>query len=243
MSTMKTFGLGVAATLVAMTSAVNSAELITNGGFETYTSVTGIGKERFYNNVATWGGGAGLTYVTNVAASGLYGPAADWMMGVAQPVTASPNGGNFIFQDGDPAQFHTAISQTISGLVVGSTYTLTFNQAVGQEAFPAGTGGLQATYGQWQIDFGADTVLSTLMTTSGPQGFTGWATQTYTFTAGSSTQVLSFLALGGPAGAPPMIFLDGVSLTGLQVPEPATIGLMGAGMLALGVARRRNRKA
>jgi len=49
--------------------------------------------------------------------------------------------------------------------------------------------------------------------------------------------VLSFLALGTPAGLPPFVLLDGV--TGTAVPEAATIGLMGLGLGLVAVARRR----
>src|SRR5437870_2587884 len=53
-------------------------------------------------------------------------------------------------------------------------------------------------------------------------GFSGWRLATTSFIATSSTQVLSFLATGGPSfSQPPFALLDGVSLT-TAVPEPAT---------------------
>ncbi|QXQ08678.1 PEPxxWA-CTERM sorting domain-containing protein [Sphingosinicellaceae bacterium] len=59
-----------------------------------------------------------------------------------------------------------------------------------------------------------------------------------TFTASAVSQVLSFLAVGTPNGAPPISFLDGVSLTA-AVPEPATWGLMLVGFGAVGITARR----
>jgi hypothetical protein len=49
--------------------------------------------------------------------------------------------------------------------------------------------------------------------------------------------VLTFLAVGTPGGAPPISFLDGVSLT--AVPEPASWALMLAGFGLVGLAARR----
>lgn len=47
----------------------------------------------------------------------------------------------------------------------------------------------------------------------------------------SASEVLSFLAIGTPAGVPPFALLDGVSIS--EVPEPGSLVLLGAG---LGVA-------
>jgi len=58
-----------------------------------------------------------------------------------------------------------------------------------------------------------------------------------TFTAHTSTQVLSFLSVG--TGDPPLVFLDGVNLS--AVPEPGTFALMLAGGAML--AWRRSRAA
>ena len=74
-----------------------------------------------------------------------------------------------------------------------------------------------------------------------PQGgFSPWEAQTLPFTASSTSEVLSFLAVGTPSGAPPMVFLDGVDMEP-SVPEPsAGLLLVGVGaVIAVGrVARR-----
>jgi hypothetical protein len=62
------------------------------------------------------------------------------------------------------------------------------------------------------------------------------------FTATSSTEILSFLALGMPSGDPPIALLDNVTLD--DIPEPASLAFV-IGGVALGaiVANRRRKKA
>ena len=75
-----------------------------------------------------------------------------------------------------------------------------------------------------------------------PQGGVGpWQQQVLTFTATAVSEVLSFLAVGSPTGAPPISFLGGVSLT--AVPEPASMALLGASLVGFGVMRQRRRQA
>jgi hypothetical protein len=65
-----------------------------------------------------------------------------------------------------------------------------------------------------------------------------------TFTASSTSQILSFLAVGTPTGLPPVSLLDGVSLvdsTVPAVPEPSSWAMLLAGVGAMGfMLRKRN---
>lgn len=204
-----------------------SPNLVTNGSFES-TSLSGKGS--FSGNVSGWSGGGGLTFLDfpGTADDGSY-------LSVYGPFAAtSPDGGNFVEADGDPA-YNDVITQSISGLTAGQSYSLTFYQAAGQQAGFTGP-----TTEQWSVGFGGQTQLSSLF--SLPQGGVGpWQEQTMTFVADGATDVLSFLATGTPNGAPPISFLDGVSLTEVAVPEPASFGLLGLGLAAFFALRGRRR--
>ncbi len=157
----------------------------------------------------------------------------------------SPVGGNYIALDGDQGNpvgsttnsYSSSIWQTVSGLQVGAVYTLKFYQAAAQQS---GTSG--ATTEQWAVSFGSGPEqMSTLMNNSSG-GFVAWAQQTMIFTASLTTQTLNFFSVGTPSGQPPVVLLDGVTLTG--VPEPASIALFGVGTLVLLAGRyRRTRRS
>jgi hypothetical protein len=151
--------------------------------------------------------------------------------GSSNGLTNSPNGGNFIAADG--AYEVAPISQTIVGLVPGQAATLTFYWAGAQQSGYTG-----ATTDQWEVSLGTQT-LYTPVTDLVSEGFSGWMTETMTFTPTASTEVLSFTAIGTPSGVPPFALLDGVSLT--EVPEPASWALVvsGLAMLIFYVRRRR----
>ena len=150
-------------------------------------------------------------------------------IGLAGTIANSPDGGNYVALDG-AAQYRSAIMQTVSHLTVGDTYDVTFFQAAAQQKGSTG-----ATVEQFAVSLGASTLNSAVMNDAAG-GFVPWETQTLAFVATSSSEVLSFLALGTPNGEPPVVLLDGVSLS---VPEPGTIAMFGAGLLGLLVARKR----
>ncbi len=150
---------------------------------------------------------------------------------------SSPDGGNFVYSDSD---YHTsAIQQTVNGLTVGDTYTLSFYDALDEDTEPNVTipG---PTHAYWQVTFGTQMQNTSMMYSDGSvPNFTNWSLQTMSFTATSASQVLSFFAIG--QGDPPLAMLDGVSLEDTTAPEPAAIALF-AGGLALGAWRIRRRK-
>lgn len=224
--TNRAFLLAASAALVASAVPASAANLVTNGSFE---NVTVGQKSNFQNNVVGWTGGANLTFIDypGTADDGSY-------LSVYGPFQAtSPDGGNFVEMDGDP-NYSGAISQTISGLTIGKTYDLDFYQAAGQQVGFHGP-----TTERWSVTFGDETQLSTKY--SLPEAGVGpWQAQHMSFTATATSQVLTFLAVGTPGGAPPISFLDGVNMQA-AVPEPASWALMIVGFGAVGGAMRRRR--
>ena len=149
-------------------------------------------------------------------------------------LTSSPRGGAYVAFDSDPA-FAGAFSQTIAGLTIGDGYTLSFYAGGAQEIF----GGAPDTTRSITATLGNET-FSTPVIDTPSQGFSPWQLFSTTFTYTGGGDVLSFLANGGPGGAPPYALLDGVSLTSTTggTPEPSTWVMIVAGFAGLGLAAR-----
>ncbi len=260
---MSALVLGLGATGLA-----RAGDLIMNGGFETYTmgsNSTYPAGDLQYSPVANWSspatdsGGTTTgnflftpgsadttgTYYDNtgsspgVAVFTLWGPnnappGSPQYSGGGGPYlpATSPAGGNFIGLDAD-SSYSGALSQTVSGLTSGQTYGVYFYWAGAQ---------LSTTYGptteQLQVSLGSQT-LDTSVVSNASRGFTGWMAETLVFTATSSSETLSFLALGTPDGLPPFVLLDGVQM--YSVPEPSTVVLLGIGLLGIARLSRRLR--
>ena len=228
--------------LFAGAASAAGPNLAVNGSFETNG---GNGQVNSNTSIADWSvpalnGSYVFVYAPGTAdttgANGeygnvsIYGPGNGNMNGL--PAT-SPDGGFFIASD--PAFQNGAISQTITGLTVGKQYTVSFDWAGAQQVNFGGP-----TTEGWQVSFGGATQ-STATLDNADHGFTGWQKANLTFTADGASDMLSFLATGGPnSGVPPFALLDGVSVTG--VPEPATWAVMLVGFGGLGAAIRSRRK-
>jgi hypothetical protein len=216
-----------------------AANLVTNGDFE---ADIGQGTQQLW-----YGGGGTLTgwnwdgfnwyypnlveAQTNNITGQIYGP----LNGQNNGLSLSPTGGAFMTLDGD-ASFPGHLTQSISGLTAGKAYKVTFSWAGAQQAGfqgPTWAKGLTVSLGNQSY------VTSEL---AGPEGsFQPWRTETATFTAGSTTETLSFLARGLPGGQPPFVLLDGISLS--AVPEPASWAMLLMGFGLVGAAARRRGKS
>jgi hypothetical protein len=214
-----------AVALVLLICGTARANLVTNGGFDFYTG--SAPKDLFTNVLPTdWSGGL-FDYIDAPGTADM-NPLPVYP---GFPAT-SPQGGNFVQSDSTP-NYALPITQSISGLTAGQSYTLSFYQAAGQ-----GQGDTGATTDQWEVTLGSSTQYSALM--SIPQGgMFPWTSQTLTLTADNTTDLLSFIAIGS-GGVPPQIFLDGVDMEP-SVPEPSALMLLlGVGVVCvLGRAGRR----
>jgi hypothetical protein len=249
----------------------NPVLTVTNGDFHLYTGTTpGTDGDYFQNvNPTGWTGGGGLIFVTNAAGinSGIYlpvyGPTAGVPASPSNPFPAPPPGGNFVEADGNPI-YENSFSYQLSGLTPGTTYSLSFFQAAGQQT-PPFTG---ATTNQWIVGLGVtgsffstndigggfdsytysdpsgSVVASPLMNVVS-QGFHPWEEVTVNLTADDPNDVLTFLAWGdngNTANLPPIAFLD-IAGNGALVPVPEASGLLlwGIGMAGFAAFKWRRR--
>ncbi len=236
--------VGAAAVFAVAPAPAHATPVINNGSFETTTATasTEFGTRYGGQVVANWTTG-GYNFLfkpgtadTTGAVNEYSGPLKLWGPGDGSanglPAT-SPDGGNFIGADGAYAQ--APIQQTITGLDVNSVARVTFYWAGAQQYnFDA------ATTEAWQVTLGNETH-STQVVNNVTHGFTGWQKTTLSFVVTSATEVLSFLALGTPTGVPPFSLLDGVSIT--EIPEPASMMLLGTGFVLAGLVSRRRGRA
>lgn len=222
---------------------VASANLVQNGGFE-QTTLTGSSQITNTGTVSNWStngfnflfkpGTADSTGAINFeepVALTLWGPNSGSNNGLKD----SPSGGNWIAADGGYEV--GAIVQTINNLVVGQKYQLSFDWAAAQQS-----GYYGPTTEKWIVSLGAQAFSTPILSTAS-QGFQSWRQQVFTYTATSTSEVLSFLAAGTPIGNPPFSLLDNVQLNAVQtnaVPEPDSLPLAftGLGLVALASRRR-----
>jgi hypothetical protein len=161
----------------------------------------------------------------------------------------SPDGNYFYGVD---STYHpSALEQQINGLVDGHTYTISFDYAAAQQFDYSGN-----TIDDWVVTLGGQTIATTNIDLAS-HAFSGWKTESVTFTYEGDGGLLSFVNNGkggcnadfrdcapndpGASGGPPFSLLDGVSLTG-SAPEPSTWAMMAIGFAGLAYAGLRNRR-
>ena len=262
--------------VVASPAAQASVNLIQNGGFESTLGITTSNEilnaatlENWYSSDA---GNGKYNYVyfpghvtpsnpngayTNQdpgqnqcsepfgTSSGIPGNVCLWGPNNAATFPVSPVGGKFVALDADP-QYRNPLTQTVSNLTIGDNYVLSFFWGGAQYSTRVGP-----TTENLQISFGGDTAVTPTISAYPLLQSSFRLVRSYTkdFTATSTTQVLSFLADGTPLNEPPVVVLDGVSLTDTttmqnSTPEPGYFALMIVGLVGLvAVARRRSKAA
>jgi hypothetical protein len=234
---LTTLALGAFAILVVLTATAGSAHavnLVNNGSFEQTTC--GYSCQINNSTLTDWTTNSGYAFLVYPGQATVnLGTGIKLWPGANCPPTCfpatSPDGGNFIAQDG--AFLNGAEMQTITGLQVGHNYNVSFWQAAGQQDPYSG-----ATTEQWRVSLGTDTQYSQLMNNAS-HDFVPWQQQTLTFQANATSEVLSFYAVGTPNGLPPFVLLDGVTLE--EAPEPGAIILATSGLLTLGSSLWRRR--
>ncbi|MCP5532564.1 MAG: hypothetical protein H7A49_16425 [Akkermansiaceae bacterium] len=224
--------LAVVPWVVAATALPSRAATLVNGSFENLSSS--------YVNTP------GADLMSGVAADGwtVSSNSPDWYLGAPGPsgFWFTPWGDFFTVGASVGTGYREGISQTITGMTIGKTYTLEFQQANGLR-FDQGSYIGVGHAGGWEILLDGGSILSSdsLNDNSTPApSFPGsWNLGSVSFVATATSQTVEFLAYGGSATDPTFQFLDSVILTESQVPEPGVSTLIA--LAGLGFWRRRPR--
>ncbi len=257
---MALIGISAVAVSLAASAVADASNLVANSEFSLFTQG---GTNEYVADSPTAPDARLADWTNNRPFVAVYGPNASELIGASGPSYSGPeylwgplNGSangftdtspnqasnpsaNFLAADGDPGFPGTGISQTISTpLVTGQQYTLSYYWAASQYTDESG-----ATQSGWTVMLGTQQLVDgTVVNASIPgKGFSGWNHESVTFNySGGSSDLLSFLVIGGPSGLPPVALLDSVSLDA-ATPEPATVVLMGVGLLGIVAIKLRRR--
>jgi len=257
--------VGASALAMVLWSAGASAQL-NNGSFlpgnasnapTAAWSDLGVNKNGLTPELPGWsvsGSGIDCLMLTNNPTTSTQMCGSSYNATLTQTPGAVPGGytGDIIVADAY-SSYASAITQTITGLLPNTHYSLSFYYSGAQQQ---GYTGSSSDY--WQVSYGPVSGTNTSSTTPIciPQPVSGtlctgdasssspvWATDTINFvTTSTGQEFISFLAQGNaPANQPPFMLLANINVS--TVPEPATLALLGAGFAGLVALRRRQRAA
>lgn len=259
----KALAIAVAVAGLSVASTGHAQNLITNGSFESFAGA-GLSSQQLlqtggsgtaYSGWATTSGYAFIVTPTQ-AINGFSGP--DGAVQLWSPtvsgttgnggsgsvaITASPNGGSFFTMDPTYPTTNTVLTQSLTGLIVGSTYTLSFYQAAGQQKGFDALSGFSNTWNVKMTDSNntVDLNQNAPSLTIANHTFSGWTQVTMSVVATTASMTLQFLSTSNVGnGQPPFAMLDGISLTknASAVPEPTALLLLGSAVAGLFGARR-----
>lgn len=167
-------------------------------------------------------------------------------------IPVPPNGAAYVLGQDSAPENDAYITQTLTGLTVGKTYSVTFDWAGVQLRTPDGSLWNGATNESWQVNeggtydgagsqsFTGGTTQTTDVIQVDSHGFTGWEQASLSFVAGSSTEAFNLEAVSTSGGLPPFALLANLDVT--AVPEPSSWAMMIVGLGAMGVFARRRRQ-
>jgi hypothetical protein len=207
----------------------------TQAGFTNVSTATGY---NFVYAAGSEGGnpGNGNTCGTHAAcADSEYG---NGLSGVGMWSIPTGGTGAFLALDSDyntsGTNIGTAVQETVSTLVAGDNYTITFDTADAQQNTYLG-----ASQDEVKICLGTQ-CYTTANVLDASEGSTPWAAQSFVFTASSTSETLTFLGVGGSSptlgsNVPAFALVDNLQISApSSTPEPNSLILLGTGLAGLG---------